>query len=102
MKNEEKIKEWKSLELRRGRFLIEKDAFKSGCMPDLIAWLEFVPTRVEFLYHLNAFEYIGMSKRFEILSDFSIPKDYQIITHVKEAEKGEVEEITFSLTEVDS
>jgi len=52
-----------------GKFYITSDIISSESgieyVQKILALMQFVPTRVEFIYHKDVFEYIGLSPLFE-------------------------------------
>ena len=53
--------------------LIEEPHFSKA-----LAAMEFVPVRVELLYHSDAFEYIGMSAEFEEWAHKTVIPEYML------------------------
>jgi hypothetical protein len=45
-------------------------------MEIMLAKMKFVPTRVEYMAHLGAFEYIGMSPLFDAVDAGSLAPEY--------------------------
>ena len=64
---------------RFGKFYIKAALVDSGAVFNIIHQMQFVPTRVEFLYHLNAFEYLGMSYTFDNVPENEIAPVYTVM-----------------------
>ena len=65
--------------LRRvGKFKIDNEVIQNELAFELFKFLEFVPTRAEQLWHLDAIEYVGISPKFrEIAKGEQVP-EYRI------------------------
>jgi len=63
---------------RIGKMYISNDVVKEDIFPDVLAFIQFVPLRVEYLAHRNQFEYIGMSPMFDKIPPFAEPSIYSL------------------------
>ena len=73
---------------RIGKFFIAAEAIESVFIHEVFKRLEFVPYRVEFLYHRKSFECIGVSPMFELNDDFMEAPEYTLRIST-EVDKGE-------------
>ena len=73
---------------RIGKFYISIDSIvnqKEG-LAKTLSIMDFIPVRVEFIYHKKEFEYIGFSVLFEELEEGSEAPEYIIVTETKHNE----------------
>lgn len=61
---------------RTGKFTVAESVMRSEVFPFVMAKMRFVPYRVEYIYHLNAAEYIGFSWMFEENPEYCVPREY--------------------------
>jgi hypothetical protein len=61
---------------RIGRFFATHAIVYSEAMPKILAKMEFVPLRVEYMEYMRRFEFIGLSPMFEEKPDGYVPKTY--------------------------
>ena len=60
---------------RLGKFYVSTELVMTGDVLPVLTSMQFIPTRVEHLYHMGKFEYIGMSPIFPELGEgFMIPE----------------------------
>lgn len=92
--------------MRTGKFYITGKCVHSDQneIGQVLAFMGFIPTRVEFLHYRDQFEMIGISPMFEDISIGKQIPEYTIITHVDggkvtsvKAEKNDPNEIPSKL-----
>ncbi len=66
------------LEQRYGKFFVTPEMVRDPILSDILAKMKFIPTRVEFIFHSDRFEYTGSSCLFNIVETGCLIPTYQI------------------------
>jgi len=74
---------------RIGKIYISNDIVKEDIFPDVLAFIQFVPLRVEYLAYRDQFEYIGISPMFDEIPPFVESSIYFLEITTKENGKFE-------------
>lgn len=61
-----------------GKFYVTGSLVENGELWRVLSLMEFVPTRAEYLWANDAFEYIGMSPMFEEVKEGQIIPEYVV------------------------
>jgi len=70
-------------EVRIGKITISSYLIEDENFHKILHELEFVPVRVEHCYAIDAFEYIGISPKFDEIEPGLETPEYQIIIHTE-------------------
>lgn len=64
-----------------GRFFVSRESVESASISGILTALQFIPLRVEYIYALNKFEYVGYSSKFNpVDAEVEVPL-YDIKVH---------------------
>jgi len=78
---------------RIGKMNIPNNIVEEENFPDVLATMQFIPLRVEYLAYRDQFEYIGISPMFDELPLYLEPETYLLIVTTTEDNKIEKVEV---------
>ena len=75
--------------MRIGKFYVHYNLVESGKVAPALAFMEFVPLRVECIGYYRKYEYIGLSPLFDETPEGQMAPEYEIIVNDM-AEDGKI------------